>query len=98
MKCAEHTDVAGEEVAGDSNENVFLFNNRLCKFYHNGEVTIMPKCDGTGPKSNGSITGRGQGTSNPAGKTFGPQDQGKQKAGRGEGKGRGAKQGRGRRQ
>jgi len=58
----------------------------------------MPKCDGSGPKGKGSKTGRGQGASNPAGKIPGPQDQGKQKTGRGGGKGRGAKQGRGRRQ
>ena len=58
----------------------------------------MPKCDGSGPKGKGSKAGRGQGACNPAGKTLGPQDQGKQKTGRGGGKGRGAKQGRGRRQ
>ncbi len=57
----------------------------------------MPKGDGTGPQGKGPKSGKRQGACNPAGKTFEPQDQGKQKTGRGGGKGRGAKQGRGRR-
>ena len=56
----------------------------------------MPKGDRTGPKGQGPKTGRGQGACNPAGKTLGPQGQGKRGSGKGAGKGRGAGQGRGR--
>ncbi len=97
MKCVKHADDAGEEVAGDSDENIFLFKNRLYKSYHNGEVTIMPKHDGTGPKGKGSKTGRGQGACNIAGKTFKPQGQGKRGLSRGAGKSRGEGHDRGKR-
>ncbi len=50
----------------------------------------MPKRDGTGPMGKGRMTGRGQGVCNPAGGTFGDNEQGGWNAGRGSGQDRGS--------
>jgi len=54
----------------------------------------MPKRDGTGPKGQGSKTGRGQGRCNPKNQTSVPPGQGGMESGRGAGKGRGQGKGR----
>jgi hypothetical protein len=74
---------------GNSNLNTLNFTSK--------EVVTMPKSDGTGPKGKGPMTGRKQGSCNPAGKTLKPQGRGGWKSGKGTGKGRGAGQDRGRR-
>jgi len=59
----------------------------------------MPKRDGTGPQSQGSKTGRGQGRCNPKGQKSVPPEQdgmgSDQGAGRGRGQGAGQGAGRG---
>ncbi len=42
----------------------------------------MPKRDGTGPKGNGRMTGRGQGACSTSGGTFSFNEQGRRSAGR----------------
>lgn len=57
-------------------------------FSQKGEVSIMPKRDGTGPQGQGDGTGRGRGGCN-AGKGARGTGQGKGRSGGGQGKGRG---------